>query len=145
MEETITLKPVFWRLAIWKGIPFYIAALIGLLIDWLIHNSISSFWWGWAIGAIVGGVIAALFLYYKKVLDINIAHGEISGPSSGYATRATFLVSKFDKSSIYQQSALQKIMVGQVLQSFDGEKIVFAPFIYEHSTVKAFRKLIEQK
>lgn len=144
VEEPVTFKPIIWRLAIWKSIPLYLGWAGGILLDWLIDHSLSSFWRGSAIGVLVAVVIVAFALYYTKLLDINISEGQISGPSSGYATRITFPLTHFDRASVDKQSLFQKIFIGQVLQSIEGGKIIFAPFIYQPSAEKIIQRLLSE-
>jgi hypothetical protein len=144
VEESVTFKPILWRLAIWKSLPLYLGWAGGILLDWLIGHSVSSFWRGAAIGVLVAVVIVAFMMYYTKLLDINISEGQISGPSSGYATRTTFPLTHLDRPSVDKQSLFQKIFIGQVLQSVDGEKIIFAPFIYQPSAEKIIQRLLSE-
>ena len=144
VKELVIFKPIIWRLAIWKSLPLYLGWAVGILIDWLIDHSLSSFWRGYAIGVLVAVVIVAFGMYYTKLLDINISEGQISGPSSGYATRITFPLSHLDRSSVDKQSLFQNIFIGKVLQSVEGEKIIFAPFIYPPSAEKIIQKLLSE-
>ncbi len=141
MEETsITIKPILWRLIIWKSIPLFISFAISILLTKLIYKSIPFFWQGYAVGLFAGVVIICLILYYSKQFDINISKDKISGPSSGYAVRKTFSITDFDKSSSNKQTRLDKIVIGQILQSLNGEKIIFASFIYNNLDVKKFEE-----
>ena len=144
VEEPVIFKPIIWRLAIWKSIPLYLGWAGGILLDWLIDHSLSSFWRGYAIGVLVAVVIVAFVMYYTKILDINISEGQISGPSSGYATRVTFPLTHLDRSRVDKQSLFEKIFIGQVLRSVEGGNISFAPFIYRPSAEKIIQRLLSE-
>ncbi len=146
MEETVTFKPVFWRLMIWKYVPilagWMIAEALNRLVKHYAYASLPIIIA--AFGLLTGVTIAAVIL--RKQYDIVITENKISGASTGIPfERVSFSISELDKSRIRKQSFYEKISGFHTLQSKSGQKIMFTHFIYGQSAVNEIYRTLEQR
>jgi hypothetical protein len=146
MEESKTFKPIVWRLIIWGYIPFFTGWAIAVLIDGTIDRYF-NYTLQEAIIAFALGAIAISIVLAKKLI-IRISEGKISGPSTTsmlWNEKTTFSIADFDKASIHERSFYEKISGLHRLRSVDGQKIIFAHFIYGESAVSEIYKILERE
>ena len=89
MEKTITFKPVFWRLMVWKILPLWLGWLAGIYAHQLIYPDSSFDPLASSVGILTGGLIITAML--RNQFNIVISADKISGTSPGLRPkRVTF-------------------------------------------------------
>ncbi|HLO15469.1 MAG TPA: hypothetical protein VK206_11605 [Anaerolineales bacterium] len=143
MEKMITVKPVFWRLLIWKVLPLVIGWLLGDLSYQIAHHYSSlTLPWAVMIGIIVAGLIGAPAI--RDRYNIVIAGGKITGASTGLITKTvTFPIVDINWPDMHKQSFYEKIFGYHMLRSINGPKIMFKHFIYGQSAVNRVYRILE--
>ena len=130
MKDSITFKPVLWRLIIWKFIPFYVGWMIAkLTYETIYPNSYSLPALETTLAVLIGTAIAVL-LFHRK-FEIAIDDGKISGLGAGwFPPRQTFSMAEVDLSHRHEQSFYEKISFYRTIRSLRGQSIIVADFIY---------------
>lgn len=146
MDRSITVKPVLWRVMVWRGVPIIVGSAVGISIGALIFdNSFPSM--AKAFPLIVGtaiGVLIGIVLLRKK-LNVVVHDGNISGPAGQLIRRrATFPIANVDVSRLRQPSLYEKISLIRTIRSRDGQKIVMIDSVYEDSAIDRLYNILER-
>src|SRR5258706_12002689 len=106
--NSFSIRPIFWRLVIWRFLPFYIGWEIGRTLS-VLHKGYSNF--DFIEAAIVMLLIAIIMSStFNKNFHIVVSEGIISGPGTGtLLNRENFLLDELDKSSLDKQTFYEKI------------------------------------
>jgi hypothetical protein len=146
MEDSITFKPILWRLILWKFIPFCIGVIIVELIFKAIdpyNSSLFAFGLDMAFAALIGTTISVLI--FRKKFEIAVRNGNISGPSTGwFLPRETIVISNLDFSYRDKQSFSEKISFFRTIHSLSGQTIMVADLIYEKPLTNELYSILEQ-
>jgi len=145
MENSATFKPVFWRLLIFRFIPFYIGwTAVDLIYRLNKHFPITLSSMLLSACALFLGITIGVFLTRKK-FNIEISHDFISGPSgSMILTEAIIPVSSLDILNFNRRSFYEKISGVYSIRSKNGTRIIFTPFIYGKATKDKVYKILMQ-
>ena len=144
MENSVTFKPVLWRLIIWKFVPFYIGWMIGELIYEKINHYNSALPVLVTALAVLAGTTISTFLFHKK-FNIVIREGNITGLGIGwFLPRETISITNLDFSYRDKQSFHEKISFFRTIHSLSGQKILVADFIYGTPVTREIYKILEQ-
>lgn len=137
--NSISIKPVFWRIIVWRFIPAYIGGLTALLIT----NRVTDLWLMIALAVLVGTFIGHLLMPNK--FDIVISEGKINGPGDGFFySRESFPITEWHTSSMNNQTLYERISGFHTLHSITGKKITVVNFIYGKPAIQKLYKLLEQ-
>jgi hypothetical protein len=140
MEKSITFKPIFWRLIMWRTAPL----LLGYTIGYFLYNWNNQFLLTMAsVILVVAALDSAVF---GKKFNVAITKDNIIGIGGAGITwhSETLLISDLDKSSIYKQSFFENILGIHALHSRSGQKIALINFIYGKSTINEIQKILAQ-
>lgn len=145
MENSVTFKPVLWRLIIRSFFPFYIGFMIAeSILKAITHYSSALSAIETALACLIGTIIAALLFHNK--FDISIYEGNISGLSTGWGLfRETFPIADVDLSYRDQRSFYEKINFVRTIRSLSGHKILVVDFIYGRPATDEIYRIAEHE
>lgn len=144
MNNEMILKPILWRLIIWKFLPIYIGFAIGITIDYP-SKGYSNF--SYLDTAIIMLIVGTIFsIVFRKKFDIVISEGKISGQSAGVIMgRESFSISDIDLSRLHTQTFYEKISLFHTIRSVTEQKIMVSDFIYGNSAIEKLYKTLEKE
>ena len=146
---SISLKPIFWRLLIWRSYSGLLITGIAALI--IAVTPVPSFAQAFStrmipglLGIFIAQVIISLVEWFNKRLCIEIKEGKIIGSKSGlFNGSQKIYLRDLERTSLLQKGSFQKYFGMHKLYSMRDEAIIFAPFIYEKKLVDDFYKALE--
>jgi len=130
---SISLKPTFWRLLLWRIFPALIIAGIVALISVAtpapsLIKTFSTLTLPYLFGVFVAQILISLFEWFNRNLFIEITESKIiSAKSSLFGGCQKIYLRDLEDTSLLEKSARQK---------FFG--FTFKPFVYERSLVDQF-------
>ena len=147
-KKLLSLKPILWKLVIYKGVPFFATFGIGMIALY----SFSILQWQpfslqiLGLFIVVGSILVIISSVFSlKVLEIEVSTDKISGPSAGFfLNRETISISDLERLDIYKQSLYERISGTYPLLSRNGHKILLTHFIYEESAIKEVYRILRQ-
>ena len=145
MHNSITFKPVVWRLLIYRFIPFYIG-WTGTDIVYKLnkHFLITPFYLLLSALAILAGTLIGVLLTHKK-FEILIDANNLSGIGTGLGlSRETFPIANLDFSYRDKRSFYEKISFFRTIRSLNGQKIMVVDFIYGKPVSDEIYRIVEQ-
>ena len=145
MHNSITFKPVIWRLLVYRFFPFYIG-WTGTDIVYKLnkHYLITPFSLLLSALTILIGVLIGVLFTYKK-FEILIDANNLSGISIGWGlSRETFPIANLDFSYRDKQTFYEKISFFRTIRSLNGQKIMVVDFIYGKPVSDEIYRIVEQ-
>jgi len=141
---SISLKPTFWRLLLWRIFPALIIAGIVALISVAtpapsLIKTFSTLTLPYLFGVFVAQILISLFEWFNRNLFIEITESKIiSAKSSLFGGCQKIYLRDLEDTSLLEKSARQKFFGSHKLYSTRKEFITFKPFVYERSLVDQF-------
>ena len=145
---SISLKPTFWRLLIWRSYSGLLILGIATLIS--VTTPTPSFAQAFSthmipslLGILTAQVVISLVEWFGKRLNIEIKDSKITGSKSGlFSGSQKIYLNDLERTSFLEKSTYQKFFGIHKLCSTRGELINFTPFVYEKSVVNEFYKAL---
>jgi hypothetical protein len=144
MEDTITFKPIFWRLVLWRFFPFYLGwATINVI--YIAKNRLS---YSLLLVATVAIFLLSIVisLTQRKLFSIVISKNTLNGPGGGkiWLYRETFSVADLYMPTLYKKQTLyEKISGFHTMSSRNGAQIMVIDFIYGKHAIKELYETLE--
>lgn len=141
---SFTLKPIYWRLLIWRFFPYLIVIPITMAIIEvtpklsLTRVFLTDLLFSY-LGFLTVQVSVSFLELFSKNWDIEVAEGKIIGSKpSIFSRRQTFLLKELEKNSLFNAKPNWNFWKTYKLYSSRGETITFIPFIYENPLADEF-------
>ena len=145
MEETVTFKPIFWRLVLWKFFPIYIGWIIGISISRAFRGYSNYYLLDVPIAGFVMLVLTGLLsIGLRESLTIKFSKDKIDGPGMGmFGSSESIDIADLNWNNLYQQSFNERISGFRTLRSKSGQRIKLDKFIYGKSAMQEIYRIIE--
>ncbi len=145
---SISLKPTFWRLLLWRIFPALIIVGITALISAAtpapsLAKTFSTLMLPYLFGIFVAQILISLFEWFNKNLFIEITEGKIIGAKSSlFGGSQKIYLRDLERTRLLEKSTYQKLFGSYKLCSTREEFITFKPFVYEKPLVDEFYKAL---